>query len=315
MTTQTMSIQREKIHIRAVQEADQSALEALVAEIWDGHDYLPKVFTQWLHDENGFFDVLVYEDAIIGVAKLTRFDEQEWWLEGLRIDPTYQGQGLARILHHFKVNQARQLGEGVLRFSTSSQNEAIHKLAAETGFSVVSEFHYMTLPSADKSSTGLKLLGVEDMALVQNWLDNSTYFEKVDRSFESTWKWQFVTPDLLNNALANNQIYGWFGVEESEQLQGLLVLDQMRGNNPDEPLYIAYADTTDLANFWSAVQGLARQQNAELISVKVLNEAEYIQPISNCGGIWKELNVSLFCRPLMMTVHSDIQNATMPSLT
>lgn len=312
MTTHTMSIQREKIYIRPVQESDQSALEALVSEIWDGHDYLPKVFQQWLNDENGYFDVLTYENTVIGVAKLTQFTDQEWWLEGLRIDPRYQGQGLARILHHYKVNQARQLGNGVLRFSTSSQNEAMQKLATETGFSVVSEFHYMTLPTIECPLVGLQLLRINDINQVQTWLDNSAYFQQTDRSFETTWKWQVVTPELLTNYLSNEQVYGWFGGNDTNQLQGLVVIDQIRESSDDSTFYLAYADAEDLANFWPAVQGLAHQRNAQRISTKILNDAQYVQPIVVCGGVWKELNVSLFSRPLTMTVHSDIQHVQMP---
>ncbi len=314
MTTTTMSIQREKLYIRPVEATDQAALEALVAEIWDGQDYLPRVFTDWLNDKNGNFDVMIYENKVIGVAKLTRFNAEEWWLEGLRIDPRYQGQGLARILHHYKVNQARQLGDGVLRFSTSAENEAIHKLAAETGFATVSEFHYMNIPSAEHSTDGLKRLSSDDAQAVQTWLAQSDYFAKVDRSFENMWKWQFATPDLLNTLLSNQQVYGWYGSENSATLQGLVVFDQVRGNAEDTTLYLAYADAKDGASLWPAVQGLAYARDAHHIAYKVFNAPAYVDPIVACGGVWKELNVSLFSRPLSMTVHSDIENVTAPSL-
>lgn len=314
MTTSTMSIQREKLYIRPVEATDQAALEALVSEIWEGQDYLPKVFTQWLNDENGYFDVMIYENKVIGVAKLTRFSEVEWWLEGLRIDPRYQGQGLARILHHYKVNQARQLGDGILRFSTSAENEAIHKLAAETGFATVSEFHYMNIPSAENSTDGLKQLNIADAPAVQAWLDQSTYFANVDRSFETMWKWQVVTTDLLNKLLANEQIYGWYGSTGKGALQGLMVLDQVRGDGVDTTIYLSYADAANWSDLWPAVQGFAQQRAAHHISYKVFNAPEYIEPIQDCDGVWKELNVSLFSRPLSMTVHSEIEHMTAPEL-
>lgn len=313
MPTPQKHIQRDKLIIRPAQASDRGEVVAISAQIWDGDDYIPNVFDKWITTANNYFDVLTYDDKVIGVGKLTCFGAEEWWLEGLRIDPAYQGQGLARVIHHYKVNQARQVGTGVLRFSTSSENMAIHKLAIETGFSKVTEFYFARLPSADKPSDGLQMLSVEHLAQVQAWLANSTYFQQADRSFETTWKWQFVTPELLVTYLDTERVYGWYGMANSGQLQGIFVIDQLR-THADTTLYTAYAEAEDLTNFWASVQGLAHNLGGDHISLKIVNHAEYIQPLEAYGSEWQELNISLFSRPLTLTVHSDIEHPIMPAL-
>ena len=108
--TQDQTFTRADLSIRPAQPADRPALEAIARQTWDGDDYLPRVLTNWFDDPHGGFFVALLRDQVIGAGKVTRFAEGEWWLEGLRIDPAYQGHGFARVLHHFLMNQSRWFG-------------------------------------------------------------------------------------------------------------------------------------------------------------------------------------------------------------
>lgn len=36
--------------------------------------------------------------TVVGLSKITRIDADQWWLEGLRVHPDFQGRGVASHL-------------------------------------------------------------------------------------------------------------------------------------------------------------------------------------------------------------------------
>jgi N-acetylglutamate synthase-like GNAT family acetyltransferase len=51
-----------------------------------------------MHEKNSDFSVLEEDGKVIGTIKLTYLQDKEYWLEGLRIHPDYQGRGYAKYL-------------------------------------------------------------------------------------------------------------------------------------------------------------------------------------------------------------------------
>ena len=76
--------------------------------IWDGNDYLPKVFHKWVEDEEGYFIGVELEDKIVAVGKYTILKDGQGWLEGLRVHPSYRGRQLAHAVTDVLFNIARE---------------------------------------------------------------------------------------------------------------------------------------------------------------------------------------------------------------
>lgn len=76
--------------------------------IWDGHDYLPKVFHKWVDDKEGCFIGLVKEGKVVAVGKYTVLPDRQGWLEGLRVHIDYRGQQLAHAISDMLFNLARE---------------------------------------------------------------------------------------------------------------------------------------------------------------------------------------------------------------
>ncbi|PJF38751.1 MAG: hypothetical protein CUN55_16380, partial [Phototrophicales bacterium] len=193
---------REEVLFRRAQEADRPTIEYIASKTWDGDDYLAEIFDQWLADDTGAFNVMTYRDAVVATSKLTRMGDGEWWMEGLRVHPDYQGRGLARIMHHYIVNQARQMGNnGIVRFATSSENTAVHRLANETGFQLTIDFARL-YASATPQPTTWRKMETQDFDTIYQWLDANPYFQRLERSFESRWRLKIATPEVVLQALS-----------------------------------------------------------------------------------------------------------------
>jgi GNAT superfamily N-acetyltransferase len=118
---------------------DTSQVMALTREIWNGGDYVPYVWSEWLADPQGLLAVAEYGGRVAGLCKLTRLSEQDWWLEGLRVDPQLERRGIASRLFDYQLDTWQRIGRGALRLTTASFRKAVHHLCERTGFKKLGE--------------------------------------------------------------------------------------------------------------------------------------------------------------------------------
>src|SRR5512139_2737622 len=124
------------LSFRPVQPADKDRVMAFTFNTWgEGEDdYIKDVFDEWLADPRGEFTAAAIDDQVVGIAKLTDMGDDEWWLEGLRIDPAYRLQGIASALMRYHVNLAKQLGSKIVRYMTGGNNVGSQTIGAQAGF-------------------------------------------------------------------------------------------------------------------------------------------------------------------------------------
>jgi RimJ/RimL family protein N-acetyltransferase len=305
---------RAGLRIRPAQPGDQEPLTRIAAQTWDGNDYLPRVFESWLNDPLGGFFVATLRDQVVGVAKVTRLAENEWWLEGLRVDPAYHGLGFARILHHFTLNQVHQHGAGVVRFSTGSMNEAVQRLAAESGFERVAVYAPYGADMLDGPVTSWRLLGPGDHARVWALLGASAHFEQAQRSFEREWSFYRLTIDRLVDHLAAGLVYGW---QTSGDLAGVVIVNPAGDERwPGDPvLQVAYLDVPvdQLTVAARDLRRLAAALDRMRVRLKLLHRPERIAALeaAEYAREW-EGDVYLYAREVHLAARADVRTETLP---
>lgn len=107
--------------------------------IWDGHDYVPHVWNRWLKDPHGILAVAEYGGRAIGCAKVTLLAPGQWWFEGFRVDPKYQGLKVGSHIHEYIDAWWLQNGAGVARLMTNAKNLHVHHLCEKLGFKKTGE--------------------------------------------------------------------------------------------------------------------------------------------------------------------------------
>lgn len=114
--------------------ADIPAINKISERVWDGHDYLPFFIERWIA-EGGVF-VGEVSGKVIGVGRITRFGEREWWLEGLRVAIEEQGKGYGKEMQNATIAEVERIGEGVMRYATGNTNRSA-RMGEHTSFEVV----------------------------------------------------------------------------------------------------------------------------------------------------------------------------------
>ena len=124
------------VKIRRLRFSDRDDVLEISRHVWEGHDYLPLVFEQWLKDKNSYFYGVEVDGRVVAVGNLHLIDNKRTgWMEGLRVHPDFRGRGYANDLTRFLVQKGEDLGVDRLRYTTGENNAASLKLAYNAGFS------------------------------------------------------------------------------------------------------------------------------------------------------------------------------------
>ena len=108
------------LEVRPVRPADRARVGEMVAAVWDGHDYIPQVFDEWVGDPGAWFQAGELGGEVAGIQRLRPIAPRIVWYEGLRVAPEQRRRGVARAMLEAAVAQARGLGFAEIRLATAN---------------------------------------------------------------------------------------------------------------------------------------------------------------------------------------------------
>jgi N-acetylglutamate synthase-like GNAT family acetyltransferase len=118
--------------IRPVRPADRERVVELTRDVWDGHDYVPRVFDDWVSDAGAAFQAIELDGIVVGLQRLRPYASGLIWYEGLRVASTHRRQGLARTMLQSAIAEAREQQFREMRLATG--NPTAVQLFEELGF-------------------------------------------------------------------------------------------------------------------------------------------------------------------------------------
>jgi GNAT superfamily N-acetyltransferase len=184
---------------------DTQDVLAFTARIWDGDDYVPYVWEEWLADSEGILAVAEYAGHAVGLAKLVSLSSNDWWLQGLRVDPDYQGRGIARRLHEYSLDAWLETGSGKLRLTTNSKNYPVHHLCEATGMHRLGEYLAYAAPAMDEPLEGWEILSPKDLDAALDFITHSPTFKLSWDLIDLEWIWaglqRSYLEELINKGL------------------------------------------------------------------------------------------------------------------
>ncbi len=120
------------ITIRPIKIEDKKRLLSIASRMT--LNYFEKVFDFWVNNPQNLFYGIFDDDDLIGVADVFLHASKEAWLQGIRIIPEFQRQGLATKLVDYLETLCANRAIKAIRFNTAPQNEAMIKLGSKRGY-------------------------------------------------------------------------------------------------------------------------------------------------------------------------------------
>jgi GNAT superfamily N-acetyltransferase len=267
-------VSKARIWIRPARATDKPAVEAICTQIWDGDDYIPEVWDEWLADPHGQLVVAELEGEVAGLAKLSRLADDEWWLEGLRVDPAHRRQGIGGQLQAHLVEKAHRIGRSTLRYGTHSLNEPVHRIAARDGFRHVATCRlYKANPLSADDAPLLRQLTVADLAAAWALVSDSPRHRAASGLYEVSWRWKNLTRERLAHHLAAGDMSG---LEVDGRLAALALSWQ-----DEDVLHVGYVDGAEepLVPMLRGLRGLAAQRGFAEVAFKPVEEPALVAAV------------------------------------
>jgi GNAT superfamily N-acetyltransferase len=131
--------------------------------IWNGHDYIRYVWDDWLADPEGILTVAEYGGHPVGLGKVSLSAPGQWWLQGLRVDPKFQGLKIASHIHAYLDEWWLDHGDGVVRLMTGSHRVKVQHLCEKLGYSRALEFKEFETGSLDEGCRSFQPVREEEI--------------------------------------------------------------------------------------------------------------------------------------------------------
>lgn len=239
-----------RLAIRQGTLADHAALSTFTTDTWgEDSDYIPYVYPRWMAAEGETqrtfvavdYDADLPKDAdsvlpegaepdqdldlpadatrdpseadgrAIGVCQAVKLSEHEGWVQGMRVDPAYQGEGLSTALNDAAFRWLAEQGCVVARNMVFSWNMAGLGGSQAAGFDPCTEFRWARpRPDSDADPGGNTTTG-DDTAADAVWsfwqgCDARTHLRGLVLDADESWSLSELTRERLRHAAAEGRL-------------------------------------------------------------------------------------------------------------
>ncbi len=108
----------DELTIRPVRPADEDRVLEITQDVWEGRDYIPRVFDRWVSDAGAEFQAAEVDGVVVGLQRIRPYAPGLIWYEGLRVASTHRRRGIARAMLDNAIEEARQHGFREMRLAT-----------------------------------------------------------------------------------------------------------------------------------------------------------------------------------------------------
>lgn len=196
-------------HLRELVIEDHDQVNLLCETIWDGNDYVPREFPEWISKQTNTPIGIFKGDELIALGDLERVENTSiGWVKGLRVKEGYRKKGYGAKITESLAEAAKEQGIRILWYATSSRNEASQLVAEHTGFTLADSTGYFRLykpyPEHSTPSPTLVPLDIDANRLYEILLANPDLVEST--TFPLAWKFDYKSIEGLTRLLRDSEI-------------------------------------------------------------------------------------------------------------
>jgi ribosomal protein S18 acetylase RimI-like enzyme len=213
-------------NVRPAQAADRDAILAFCAHTWEWGDYIDHVWDAWFHDPAGCMLVATANGQPVGMIHMVMPSEHDAWLQGLRVDPNFRNQGLAKMLNDAALLEAMRRGATYARLTIDSKNTPSLRLVERSFWRQIGAFAICSasaLPVAQRGASQeerTRLATLDDLDDIIDYLNSSSNFPLTGGIYYAGFTGVPISEELLQARIADRQVYL---LRRWERLDGLAI--------------------------------------------------------------------------------------------
>ncbi|TFH05575.1 MAG: GNAT family N-acetyltransferase [Candidatus Thorarchaeota archaeon] len=188
---------------------DHDQVKVLCETIWEGNDYVPEEFPEWISDSKNTPIGIFKGEELIALGDLEQVENASIaWIKGLRVKEGHRQKGYGVKITEALVRAAKEQGIKILWYATSSQNELSQHVAERSGFTLADSTGYFRLyrpyPEHSTPSPTLIPLKIDANRLYETLLTNPELVEST--TFPLAWQFDFKSIEGLSRLLKDSEI-------------------------------------------------------------------------------------------------------------
>lgn len=202
-----------EFEFREATHDDYDAVVAFTEDTWpdrEGGDYIPRVYHDWLDGEERktFVADPAGETDLAGIVQAVAISEHEAWLQGMRVNPDYRGEGVGTLLTRAGFDWARQRGLTVGRAMVFSWNAQGLGLSRAAGFDPATEFRWVH-PAPDAGADPALTTTAESDAAWALWQESGArdHLKGLALDARESWALSELTREGLRNAASDDRLF------------------------------------------------------------------------------------------------------------
>jgi GNAT superfamily N-acetyltransferase len=177
---------------------------------WDfGRDYIKSVWDVWLADPQGFLATAEYAGHCVGFAKATLSAPGQWWLEGFRVDPKFQGLHIGSHIHDYLDGWWLEHGNGVARLMSSSVRPKVHHLAEKLGYVKTLVMKELQAPILDEPCANFQPVKTDEISTALQTALASPVLASANGIFDLGWEVIHPTQEILTEIQQQGLAFWW----------------------------------------------------------------------------------------------------------
>jgi GNAT superfamily N-acetyltransferase len=249
-----------RLVVRPMTMADKPAVLEVSSRIWEGNDYVPLFFDRWVRA--GGFWAAELRGRIVGYGKATELARGEWWLEGLRVDPRCQKQGIGKELSRQVLQRTLEERPVSLRLATADVNrESMHIIETVMGFKPYTRYRFF-VGEPRKPRPGRALV-VPSVAETFDCVRLSGEMSASRGLLQSTWLFRQATRRYVAELKREGSVFGYRVAGRSA---GLMILRPHRYRGNDLDISFIAGGSRALAAFGSHLSRVACERKTKTVS-------------------------------------------------
>jgi RimJ/RimL family protein N-acetyltransferase len=245
---------------RKVTQEDKERVLEISSKIWEGHDFIKYVFDEWVKDSEGEFTLGEKDGIVVGYAKYTRLNDQDVWLEGVRVDEKYANQGFGKAITQYYMSKAKAEGTATISLSAHIDSRESIKIVENMGFKKdgyfttgCKEFNNTT-STAPASKTAINIMST---ATAWDLVTRGNAYYMSNGYISYGWTFRKITYELIERLVKEKRVYG---ILREGKVSSVMILTE--NSHMDGGLNIGFIDG-DMAPMKELVE-FAEQQALKL---------------------------------------------------
>lgn len=198
-----------EVEVRPARPSDKAPLMSFIKDVWGGHDYIPRLWDEWLRGEGGKMFVVEVDGVPRGMNRVRFLEDGSAWFEGARVHPDFRGRGLATLLGKNSMRFAKQRGIRVFRLTSGSRNKTAHRQIAKIKFREVSRFTAYEPPKGKKLRPNGSAVVVDAAGLpeARRLIERSAEFRLGTGVIWHDWSAAKMTPEVLRKLVGEGAVW------------------------------------------------------------------------------------------------------------